>query len=110
MKTYLFSIVLSVLAITTAVAQSEDKVRNDVTYSTHNYKHPNKAAAARQWSSQAYVRARQPRMAANYKHPVQSPVLTSGLVIPHTSIEDAKRNYKMPHNEVAKPAPAVAVK
>ncbi|GAA4399067.1 hypothetical protein GCM10023187_10390 [Nibrella viscosa] len=110
MKTYLFSIVLSMLAITSAVAQTSDNRRNDVTYSIHNYKHPNKATAAREWSSRKFVPARLPRMAANYKHRVQNPVLTSSLVIPHTPIDDAKRNYKMPYNEVARPVPTIAVR
>ncbi len=33
-------------------AQTENKRQNDPTYSIHNYKHPNKAAAARAWQSE----------------------------------------------------------
>ena len=34
------------------LAQPENKLRNDPTYSIHNYKHPNKATAARAWQSE----------------------------------------------------------
>lgn len=35
-----------------AIAQPENKLRKDPTYSIHNYKHPNKAIAARAWESE----------------------------------------------------------
>ncbi|HEX9957047.1 MAG TPA: hypothetical protein VGA96_07320, partial [Fibrella sp.] len=38
-----------------AKAQDEDKLRKDPTYSTHNYKHPNKAAVARRWEAKEGV-------------------------------------------------------
>ncbi len=37
---------------TETLAQPETKLRNDPTYSIHNYKHPNKATAARAWESE----------------------------------------------------------
>lgn len=33
-------------------AQTENKLQKDPTYSIHNYKHPNKAVAARAWQSE----------------------------------------------------------
>ncbi|MEZ0541928.1 hypothetical protein [Fibrella arboris] len=81
-------------------AQDEQKIRKDHTYSTHNYKHPNKAAAARNWDSKEGVTVQTPSLQdsrlANYKtqQPGQAPV--GGVTVPHTLNEGlANRNYKM---------------
>ncbi len=55
-----------------SIAQSENRHRNDPTYSIHNYKHPNKATAARAWQSEI-VLGRQERdqrrvYIGDYKH------------------------------------------
>lgn len=84
----------------TASAQEDRKLRNDHTYSTHNYKHPNKAAAARRWEQNTGVAVQQPNPGdatlANYKRqvPVQQPV--GGITVEHTPSTDvADRNYKI---------------
>lgn len=81
-------------------AQDEQKLRKDHTYSTHNYKHPNKAAAARRWENREGVLVQTPSpqdaQLANYKNqrPGQQPV--GGVTVPHTPDENlANRNYKM---------------
>lgn len=43
---------LTIAFSSVTIAQSENKLRNDPTYSIRNYKHPNKAVAARAWESE----------------------------------------------------------
>ncbi len=81
-------------------AQDDQKLRKDHTYSTHNYKHPNKAAAAQRWEAKEGVRVQHTppwySQQANYKtqFPGQPPV--GGITVPHTPNENlANRNYKM---------------
>ncbi|RYF74895.1 MAG: hypothetical protein EOO39_07805, partial [Cytophagaceae bacterium] len=81
-------------------AQDEQKIRKDHTYSTHNYKHPNKVAKAREWESKEGVTVQTPSLQdprfANYKNqrPGLNPV--GGVTVPHTLNEElANRNYKM---------------
>ncbi|MEZ0484467.1 hypothetical protein [Fibrella aquatica] len=83
-----------------ADAQVNEKTRKDHTYSTHNYKHPNKAAAARTWEEKEGVSVQAPlpqdTRLSNYKNqrPGQPPV--GGVTVPHTPDENlANRNYKM---------------
>lgn len=98
----------------------EVKLRSDPTYSTHNYKHPNKAATARKWSTKSGVPVKHPANAgrvANYKQPVPGQATTGGIISLHTpSTALANRNYKdqrVNHNRqtseksaaVDKPAP-----
>lgn len=109
MKTTLLITALTLLTTLTASAQDDRKLRQDATYSTHNYKHPNKAAAAQKWSAQAGTPVTAPASVtgrvANYKQPVPGQVPTGGLVLPHTPLEDvAERNYKIQRVNVARPA------
>jgi hypothetical protein len=106
MKTYIFALALSGLTILTASAQDDTKRRNDATYSTHNYKHPNKAAAAQKWANQKGTGISTPsetnRTVANYKQPVPNAEPANGLVVPHNSQENlADRNYKIQRPNVA---------
>jgi len=98
MKTYLFSIALLGLSTLASYAQDDSKVRNDVTYSVHNYKHLNKAAAALKWSNPkgapvaaSTITGRVP----NYKQQVPGAVPTGGVTLPHTPQPDIYRNYKI---------------
>ncbi|QIP15166.1 hypothetical protein G8759_22345 [Spirosoma aureum] len=100
MKRILLIAALSGLSLITASAQDDNKVRNDHTYSTHNYKHANKAATARQWENKSGASVRAPGLGtaplANYKHQVPGAVPTGGVVLPHTPETDvALRNYKI---------------
>lgn len=110
MKTYLFIAALSSLSFLTASAQDDRKLRNDHTYSTHNYKHPNKAAAARKWENQSGIVVQAPGFSneplANYKRPVPGARPAGGVVVPHTPEMDvAVRNYKIQRVSLSKPTP-----
>ncbi|GAB3944401.1 hypothetical protein GCM10028805_11870 [Spirosoma harenae] len=99
MKKYLAIAILSTLTIFNASAQDDSKLRRDVTYSTHNYKHANKAATARQWDSKKGVTVNAPTLnqgpAISYKHQAPSPAV-GGVVATHTPEMDvAVRNYKI---------------
>ena len=115
MKTYIFALALSGLTILNATAQDDAKQRKDVTYSTHNYKHPNKAAAAQKWANQKGEGISVPgvnnRAVANYKQPVPNAGPVNGIEVPHTSQENlADRNYKIQRLNVgSQDAPAAEV-
>ena len=109
MKTYLFVLAFSSLSFLSASGQDDRKLRNDPTYSTHNYKHPNKAATARQWKKQSGVVVQVPKPSqgplANYKHPVPGALPQGGVVVPHTPEMDvAVRNYKDQRIPSARPS------
>lgn len=77
-----------------------NKLRNDPTYSTHNYKHANKAATARKWETGSGVAVESPGTGgtnlANYKRQVPGQSPAGGVTVPHTPLTDvATRNYKM---------------
>lgn len=117
MKQILLIAALSGLSFITASAQDDQKIRKDHTYSTHNYKHPNKAAAARQWEKKPGAVVRAPGFGqgpvANYKHPVPGAVPAGGVVVPHTPETDVTlRNYKIQRigmpKSTAQPATEVA--
>ena len=79
--------------------------RNDPMYSTHNYKHPNKAAAAQRRDSATGVAVRRPSagvgQVANYKMPATGRVPIGGITVPHRpNLNVAERNYKMPRPQV----------
>jgi hypothetical protein len=99
MKTYLFIVAFSSLLFWTASAQDDRKLRNDHTYSTHNYKHANKAIKAGSWKGQVGVVVRAPGFTqgpiANYKHSVPGNIPAGSVTLPHTPDRDvAVRNYK----------------
>lgn len=80
------------------------QLRQDHTYSTHNYKHPNKAAEARRWEGKKGVLVETPaRMVqrdnrpASYKNQLPGQQAVGGVTVVHTMNEDLTgRNYKMP--------------
>lgn len=78
-----------------------EKVWRDVTYSTHNYKHPNKAATARKWRSQTGVEVAAPASVAsrNYKQPAITSDGPQGSIVLKANREqlDMNRNYKDQH-------------
>ncbi|MCK8493689.1 MULTISPECIES: hypothetical protein [Spirosoma] len=97
--TVLISLGLLAFAVQTQ-AQDERKLRKDPTYSTHNYKHANKAATARRWESNAGVAVQQPSPAdarlADYKKSVPNAQPAGGITVDHTpSMSLADRNYKI---------------
>ena len=93
------------------------KLRNDPTYSTHNYKHPNKAATARKWEANSGVTVQTPTPGetslANYKRQVPNQAPVGGVTVSHTPSTDvADRNYKMqrPSQSIGLSGSAVAGK
>lgn len=108
MKTYLFILALSGLSILTVSAQDDGKLRKDVTYSTHNYKHPNKAATARKWEAKQGIEVTAPSLTpgplTSYKQPIPNSVPVGGMVVPHTPDMDVtKRNYKIQRVNLSNP-------
>nr|WP_293842046.1 hypothetical protein [uncultured Arsenicibacter sp.] len=100
MKTYINIIALIGLTAGTVFAQDSDKLKKDVTYSTHNYKHANKAATARQWEQKKSVTVTAPALnqnqVANYKQPVPGAAPVGGVSVNHTpQVTLAERNYKI---------------
>ena len=105
MKTIsLYLVLLSLLALTEQACGQDDqrKLRNDPTYSTHNYKHANKAATARKWEGNSGVVVKQPAdqlgqsSVANYKRQVPNQTPVGGVTVGHTPSTDvADRNYKI---------------
>lgn len=98
-----------------AHAQTEPTWRNDPTYSVHNYKHANKAAAVKRRAPEPGIPVNLPKPGAahfaNYKMSVTNQVPVGGVVLPHTPGTNlAERNYKMPRplrkDIPAKPATA----
>lgn len=100
MKASLLIIFFGVLFTLPARAQEQTALRNDPTYSTHNYKHPNKAAMAQKWGAKKGVAVPvvgyTAGQLANYKQQRPSSVPVGGLSIPYTpSTSLADRNYKI---------------
>ncbi|WP_080056424.1 hypothetical protein [Spirosoma aerolatum] len=100
MKTYLVIAALSTFTILNASAQDDSKLRRDVTYSTHNYKHPNKAATAHQWADKKGVTVNAPALnqgpMLSYKHQAPGIEPVGGVVTAHTpEMNLAVRNYKI---------------
>ncbi len=89
------------------------KLRNDPTYSTRNYKQPNKAAAARRWEGDKGVDVRPPYMpanrVANYKNQSANQIPAGGVTMGHTPDESlANRNYKAQQGPPAQGSTATA--
>jgi hypothetical protein len=81
-------------------AQDRPSWANDPTYSTSNYKHPNKAQAARRVSTKQTVSVTAPSVGdaqlANYKRQTPNQTPSGGITVDHTpSTSLADRNYKI---------------
>lgn len=83
-------------------ASRQQPSRYDLTYSSHNYKHANKAAYGRQLTGAGVpVSYPQPglRPVANYKMPGSGGVPAGGVVVEHRPATDLTGgNYKMPRS------------
>lgn len=106
---------LGVALVNTSLAQDEAKLRRDVTYSTRNYKHPNKAAAASQWEPEASIsfrnRSRRRVTIGDYKRTTARDVRTAGIILPVQSVPVVGRNYKaqQPRQKKVREQPVVNV-
>ncbi|KAA9347869.1 hypothetical protein [Larkinella humicola] len=101
---------LGLLAIALAMpATSQDKVKRDPTYSTANYKHPNKAKAAREWEPESgitfRIRKRQPQNIASYREQQRRGGLGDPAIAIPAKPSMANRNYKQ-QNLMVSPPPA----
>lgn len=100
MKTSFIILVGVSLLSLTAHAQDERKWQNDGTYSVHNYKHHNKATAARRLSIKQGLDVTPPaaviNQVANYKRQIPGLPAVGGVAMPHTPQTNvASRNYKI---------------
>lgn len=106
MKTPLMIVTGFWLTMNAATAQTNTS-RYDHTYSTHNYKHANKAAEARQWERQAGMPVTAPAgpvTAANYKQPQPGITPVGSLsVVTNGPAAVASRNYKAGYRPVVLP-------
>ena len=99
--TYNWLLGLALVAISNwSCAQDRPSWANDPTYSTGNYKHPNKARAARQASTKQTVSVTAPTIGdaqlANYKQQRPNQTPAGGITVDHTpSASLADRNYKI---------------
>lgn len=78
---------------------------NDPMYSTHNYKHPDKSAAAQRLNSAVGVAVNRlpsgSNQVTNYKMPATQRISTGGITVSYTpELGVANRNYKMPRPHV----------
>lgn len=101
MKAIAFFLAGFVFATYSAQGQ-DDKLKRDATYSTHNYKHANKAAEAARWANQAGTVAVTPFVAGagqagtSYKQPVPGVSAQASLSVPGSGPASlASRNYKI---------------
>ncbi len=100
------SVLIAILLLTgsVAMAQKSSPVRNDHTYSTHNYKHPNKATEARQWEQKGAITVTPPTelpALANYKQSVPGRNSAGGVTISTNGPASiASRNYKAGNNQI----------
>lgn len=115
MKSIVFMLAgISLLALSEQAFSQDNggrKPLNNPMYSTHNYKHPNMAAAARRQESKAGVAVQQPVATdarfANYKNQMPNQQPAGGIQIDHTpSASLADRNYKV--QRVSEPRPSVS--
>lgn len=121
---YTFGILaVSMLISSNLFGQTASKYRSDATYSTHNYKHPNKASAARQWNPEASLTLRasntQQLGLGDYKRFANRDTTSLTVAVPTVGVP-ASINYKTKQSSLApyrstrvdspaepKPAPSV---
>lgn len=109
MKTNILGIAFCLLTALTVSGQDQAALCNDPMYSTNNYKHPNKAAAAARWANKEGIQVAapgyDPQRVANYKQPRSGVSPTMGIAVPHTpSTSLADRNYKFQRVNSSRPA------
>ena len=91
-------------AVLACCLSAKAQLRQDHTYSTHNYKHPNKAAEARRWEEKKGVLVETParivrrdNRPVSYKNQLPGQRAVGGVTVAHTMNEDLTgQNYKMP--------------
>ena len=99
------SLIIAMFLLTGSVAVAQtNNVRNDHTYSTHNYKHPNKAAEARRWEQKGAITVTPPTelpTLANYKQSLPGRNPAGGVTISTNGPASvASRNYKAANSQM----------
>lgn len=114
MKSFVFLLAgISLTALSEQAFSQVDGARkplNNPMYSSHNYKHPQMAAAARRQETKTGVAVQQPTPGearlANYKNQMPSRQPVGGVTVDHTpSASLADRNYKI--QRVSEPTPTM---
>ena len=108
MKTNIFWASVLLIAARTSFAQ---EIPSDPGYSIHNYKHPNKAAAAKKFTKSLSVTEDVSVANVNYKQPASTKV-EKGLGFVRTQPAKeylAWQNPKMPFNKRVEPKQEVAM-
>jgi len=88
---------MSFLMVSAHVAFCQQEVKNDPTYSVNNYKHPNKAAYAREHNldNSIFLTTSTASLTSNYKQPYNK-VETNATAIPAKRVEKSTKSYKHP--------------
>ncbi|GAB3988871.1 hypothetical protein GCM10028807_12470 [Spirosoma daeguense] len=102
MKVFTYLLAGAGLLIAAQQVYSQDdkpkKPLNNPMYSSHNYKHPNMAAAAKTWETKKGVEVQKPGNSelANYKRQSLTTEPVGGIVLEHTPSRNVQdRNYKI---------------
>jgi len=75
----------------------QDKVKNDPTYSANNYKHPNKAAYAKEHNldNSVFLQTSTVALSTNYKQPYNK-IETTATALPAKRVDKSTKSYKHP--------------
>jgi len=106
MKPFKLAILTLLVGLVVTTAYAQDKQTNDATVSTHNYKHPNKAEAARQLGTEASIEFRRRpgwgKAKANYKDQKRNDGLpVAAIAIPVRGTAASPVNYKQQNRLVS---------
>lgn len=90
-------IIVNMFTFSDLFGQNAPRLRNDATYSTHNYKHANKASEARQWNPESSLTLRagnsQQLGLGDYKRFANRDTTTLTVAVPTVGVP-ASINYK----------------
>jgi hypothetical protein len=93
-------LILGLVALMSHVALSQDKYKNDPSYSVNNYKHPNKAAYAKKNNLDASITVSSSTGKANddYKHGFNKPKKAERSKVSVETRKNTKnKSYKHPY-------------
>src|SRR5690242_13373626 len=90
-------LIMSFLLVSAHVAFCQQEIKNDPTYSANNYKHPNKAAYAREHNldNSIFLPTATVSLTANYKQPYNK-IETKVTALPVRRVEKTMKSYKHP--------------
>ena len=90
-------LIMSFLMVSAHVAFCQQEGKNDPTYSVNNYKHPNKAAYAREHNldNSIMLETATVSLSANYKQPYNK-IETNVTALPAKRVEKSTKSYKHP--------------